>query len=96
MGAVAQPRADLPEDQCEAAGGRKQRQQSAKGTYCVRGSGVASVAARRVTGEPVQVGWQAKHAAVSMRQSEITGTERRAVRMRWPVLRKKSQTPQTI
>ena len=59
--------------------------------YCVRGNGVASVAARRFAGGSAQGAWRAKlAAAASMRPSEITGTEHRAVRMRRPGPRKKS------
>ena len=59
--------------------------------HFVRGSGVASAAARRVAGGPARGGWRAKlAAAANMRPSEITGTDRRAVRMRRPVPRKKS------
>ena len=43
----------------------------------VRGSGVASAAARRVAGGPARGDWRAKlAAAASIRPSEITGTER--------------------
>ena len=77
--AVARPQADSPKDQRETAGGRELRRQAAKNSVCEVAESPARLRERR----------RAKlAAAASMRLSEITGTERQAVRMQRPVPRK--------